>query len=67
MNTTNYQTIRQTARNTGLPEFMLRSRLKQGKLPGYYSYSRYYVNVPMLLEMIESESRESVSRVGCCQ
>ena len=62
MNT--FQTIRQTARGTGLPEFMLRTRLKQNRLPGFYAESRYYINVPLLLEMLDSESRASVAADG---
>lgn len=56
-----YMTIRQTARGTGLPEGMLRARLKRNKLPGFYAESRYYINVPLLMEMLDAESRLNAS------
>ncbi len=59
-----YQTIRQTAHETGLPEWMLRTRLKRNKLPGFYAESRYYINVPLLMEMLDAESRASVTTDG---
>ena len=60
----NFQTIRQTAHETGLPEGMLRARLKRSKLPGCYAESRYYINVPLLMEMLDAESRASVAMDG---
>lgn len=60
----NFQTIRQTAHETGLPEGMLRARLKRSKLPGFYAESRYYINVPLLMEMLYAESRASVAMDG---
>lgn len=59
-----YQTIRQAARATGIPEFLMRTRLKQKKLPGFYVGSRYYINVPLLMEMLDAESRASVATDG---
>lgn len=56
-----YMTIRQTARETGLPEGTLRARLKRNKLPGLYAGSRYYINVPLLMEMLDAESRLNAS------
>lgn len=52
-----YMTINQTVRETGFSEGMLRTRLKHNKLPGFYAGSRYYVNVPMLMQMLDAESR----------
>ena len=60
----NFQTIRQTAHETGLPEGMLRARLKRSKLPGFYAESRYYINVPLLMAMLDAESRASVAMDG---
>ena len=57
----NFQTIRQTAHETGLPEGMLRARLKRRKLPGFYAESRYYINVPLLMKMIDAECRWNAS------
>lgn len=56
-----YMTIRQTAHETGLPAGMLRARLKRNKLPGFYAATRYYVNVPMLMQMLDEESRLNAS------
>lgn len=56
-----YMTIRQTAIETGLAAGMLRARLKHNKLPGFYAGSRYYINVPLLMEMLDAESRLNAS------
>ena len=56
-----YMTISQTARETGLSEGALRARLKRNKLPGLYAGSRYYINVPLLMEMLDAESRLNAS------
>ena len=52
-----YMTIRQTASETGLAAGTLRTRLKYNKLPGFYAGNRYYINVPLLMEMLDAESR----------
>lgn len=54
-------TINETAKECELPAYMLRQMLKHGELPGFYSASRFYVNVPMLLEKLESDSRANMS------
>nr|DAR40839.1 MAG TPA: Regulatory protein [Caudoviricetes sp.] len=56
-----YMTINQTVSETGFSEDMLRTRLKRNKLPGFYSATRYYVNVPMLMQMLDEESRLNAS------
>lgn len=56
-----YMTIRQTASETGLAAGTLRARLKRNKLPGFYAGSRYYINVPLLMEMLDAESRLNAS------
>ena len=48
----------------GLPEGTLRARLKRNKLPGFYAGSRYYINVLLLMEMLDAESRTSVATDG---
>ena len=60
----NFKTLRQTAHGMGLPEGTLRARLKRNKLPGFYAGSRYYINVPLLMEMLDAESRASVATDG---
>ena len=56
-----YMTIRQTAIETGIAVGTLRTRLKCNKLPGFYAGSRYYINVPLLMEMLDAESRLNAS------
>lgn len=56
-----YMTIRQTAHGIGLPEWAIRARLKRNKLPGFYAGSHYYINVPLLMEMLDAESRLDAS------
>ena len=54
-------TINATAKKYGLPQFMLRGMQKRGELPGFYSASRFYVNVPMLLEKLDADSKASMT------
>lgn len=56
-----YMTINQTVSETDFSEGMLRARLKRNKLPGFYAGSRYYINVPLLMEMLDEESRLNAS------
>lgn len=56
-----YMTIRETASETGLAAGTLHTLLKRNKLPGFYSGSRYYINVPLLMEMLDAESRLNAS------
>ena len=41
-----FQTIRQAAAALGVPEFRIRAWVKQGNVPGFWSGTRFYVNVP---------------------
>lgn len=54
-------TINATSKKYGLPQFMLRGMQKRGELPGFYSASRFYVNVPMLLEKLDADSKASMT------
>ena len=56
---TNFKTIRQTK---VLPEYRLRLMLKQGQLPGIYAGNRFLVNVDVLEEQLEAESRAAVRK-----
>lgn len=58
--TNDFKTIRQTAAEGILPERELRSRLIKGTLPHIRIGNRVYVNVPLLLERLTSESALSV-------
>lgn len=53
-----YHSIRETARITGLAEYNLRNRLKNGRLPGLYSGRKFLVNVPSLLKLIALEEEQ---------
>lgn len=44
-----FQTIRQTARSLQLPESVLRTWGKQGRLPGFQHGNRFYVDAPRLM------------------
>lgn len=54
-------TIRQTAAAGYDTEFHMRLMQKQGKLPGFFSGRTFKVNVPMLIEQLDRESRAAVS------
>ena len=57
---TRFLTINQTAKAIGLPHTCLRAMQAQGKLPGFYSGTRFYVNVDMFRAKLEEESRASM-------
>ncbi len=54
-----FLTIRETARRGPLTEYALRAMLKDGKLPGIYSGTRFLVNYKMLLEIIDRACLEN--------
>lgn len=58
-----YKTIRQTARQTGLPEHHLRQLVKRGECPGFYAGTRFYVNIDALIEQLERVSRSNTEAV----
>ena len=41
----------------GLPHTLLRKMLSEHRLPGFYAGTRYYVNIDLLREQLESASR----------
>ena len=57
---TNLQTIKATAELGILPEHRLRKMLKRGELPGIFHGNRFMVNIGLLEQLIESESRANV-------
>lgn len=59
----NFQTIRQTAVTTSIPEHRIRQWVKQGRTPGFHAGSRFYVNVPLFLAKI-NEGRMDESQGG---
>ena len=53
-----YHSIRETARITGLSEYFIRQQLKVGAVPGTYSGKKFLVNVPSLLESLNTSKGE---------
>lgn len=51
-----FLTIRQTAAAGILPEHRLRQMQHQGTLPGFFSASRFYVNVSALQEQLKASA-----------
>lgn len=59
-----FLSINETAKVVGLPHTCLRSRLTDGKLPGFYNGAKFMVNVDMLISMLEDECLESVGELS---
>lgn len=55
-----FMTIRQVAMTGVLSECHLRVMQKQGRLPGVRRGNRFLVNYPMLVEMLNEESKKNV-------
>lgn len=55
-----FLTIRQTAKTGILSEHALRLRQKQGKLPHIMSGTKCLVNYPLLVELLNNESRQAM-------
>lgn len=59
-----FKTIREVAKTGLLAEYRLRMMLHQGKLPGIAAGNKFLVNVDMLMEELERESRAAVKNGG---
>ena len=57
-----FQTIRQVAKSGLISEHYLRLRLKQSKLPGFYSGKRFIVDYEALVEMLHREALAEVEQ-----
>jgi len=57
---TPFQTIANTVKATGLSEHAIRQGVKGGKYPHVNFGTKYLVNVPALLEMLNNQSLESI-------
>lgn len=55
-----FMTIREVAKTGILTEHHLRLLEKQNRLPGVRSGNRFKVNLPLLIEQLDAESREAV-------
>lgn len=53
-----FRTVRQVARYLEIPESLVRRLVAQGVCPGVYSGNRFLVNVEVLREYLEAESRQ---------
>lgn len=59
----NYRTIREVARTGLLAEYHLRTLYHQGRLPGIQTGRKFLVNVDLLQEQLEQESRTAVTGI----
>ena len=58
-----FQTIRQVAKTGLISEHFLRLRLRQGKLPGFYTGTRFLVDYAALVDLLHAESLASAGIV----
>ncbi len=58
-----FKTIREVARTGLLAEYHLRTMYHQGRLPGIQTGRKFLVNVDLLQEQLERESRAAVTGV----
>ena len=50
-----FMTINQAADAVGLPRHFVRRAQKLGKIPGFYSGTRFYVNMKMFTEKLNKD------------
>ncbi len=58
---TKFLSIRECAAAGPLSEFVLRKMEKQGKLPGFFSGTKFLVNYRLFLENLEKASTENMT------
>lgn len=56
-----YISILQAAREGILPEYRLRLRLKEKRLPGIYCGKKFMINRAAFFQMLEEESKANVA------
>ena len=56
-----FLTINETPKEIPITRSCLRAMQAQGRLPGFYAGSRFYVNVDMLREQLEAECRANAA------
>lgn len=56
------KSIHETAKATGISESLIRQLVAQKKCPGFFSGKKFLVNVNMLIEAIDAESRPTVCK-----
>lgn len=52
-----YLSIRETAKALRLPENFVRRSVRLGRVPGFYSGTKYYVNLELFVEKLEHDSK----------
>lgn len=57
-----YQSINDTAKETGLSRWFLRAGVKAGTIPHIQSGNKVLVNVPLMLEKLAEEAAASVQK-----
>ena len=65
--TKRFQTVREFLRGTadyGLSEFFVRAEIKAGRVPGFKSGTRFYIDTPAFLQLLENRCAVSV-KGGC--
>lgn len=55
-------TVKETSKECGVPENLLRNLIKEGKCPGIYSGTRFYINVDALENIIREGMSENKKR-----
>ena len=58
---TPFQTIRDACATTGLSMYYLRQGVKAGTIPHLRSGEKYLINVPLLMEKLDAESRRGTA------
>ena len=54
MTVNQWQTIKKAAQTTGIYEHRIREWCKQGTVPGFYSGTRFYINMPAFIEQLNT-------------
>lgn len=57
--TPQYSTTKPFALAYGIPEHFIRREIRAGRVPGFYSGSRFYINVPAFLQELEQSRSDS--------
>lgn len=55
-----FLTIRETAVAANFPEYAIRQRQRQHRLPCIYAGKKCLINYPQFINMLEEESKEAV-------
>ena len=59
-----FQSIEDTHRSTGLPVCFLRKGVREKTIPFIMTGKKYLINVPMLMELLDQESRRGAQNNG---